>query len=179
MHVTEECAFDWFKILICRAVSHKVEVNGAAIHYDKIGHGKHHVLLLPGALGMSATPSKVCRSTQSSECVRHASWARLFAWSPNICATGGPRLSPPPRLVKIKHQEVFFRCSFVAGSSRTDFPNQIAHFNRDLLTVFAWDPRGYGLSIPPERTWDNFLHRDANDALGLMKVCVAPEFAPH
>ena len=42
--------------------------------------------------------------------------------------------------------------------------------NRDLFTVIAWDPRGYGKSIPPERTWENFFERDANDATTLMKV---------
>ena len=42
--------------------------------------------------------------------------------------------------------------------------------NRDLFTVIAWDPRGYGNSIPPERTWENFFERDANDATTLMKV---------
>ena len=42
--------------------------------------------------------------------------------------------------------------------------------NRDLFTVIAWDPRWYGKSIPPERTWENFFERDANDATTLMKV---------
>ena len=36
--------------------------------------------------------------------------------------------------------------------------------------MIAWDPRGYGKSIPPERTWENFFERDANDATMLMKV---------
>ena len=32
-------------------MSHKVEVNGAEIHYEQVGTGKNIVLLLPGALG--------------------------------------------------------------------------------------------------------------------------------
>ena len=48
--------------------------------------------------------------------------------------------------------------------------SQLDRLNRDLLTIVAWDPRGYGRSIPPERTWDNFFEHDALDAAALMKV---------
>ena len=64
----------------------------------------------------------------------------------------------------------FFSKRFFLGAGKTDFPYQIGGLNRDLFTIFAWDPRGYGQSIPPERTWDNFFERDAKDALALMKV---------
>ena len=48
-----EYSFWLLFVSVTRAVSsHKVEVNGAEIHYDKCGYGKKNVLLLPGALGM-------------------------------------------------------------------------------------------------------------------------------
>ena len=44
--------------------SHKVEVNGANLHYLKAGVGNHHVLLLPGALGKHfACKIEYCRMT--------------------------------------------------------------------------------------------------------------------
>lgn len=48
------------------------------------------------------------------------------------------------------------------GSSRTDFGPQLDKLNRQLFTIIAWDPPGYGFSRPPERTFPfDFYHRDA------------------
>ena len=60
--------------------------------------------------------------------------------------------------------------SFLSGCAKTDFPHQLKDLNRDLFTIYAMDPRGYGDSIPPERTWENFFERDAMDAAALMQV---------
>lgn len=38
-----------------QTISSKQQVNGVDIHYEKVGDGKHPVLLLPGALGCSRT----------------------------------------------------------------------------------------------------------------------------
>jgi valacyclovir hydrolase len=55
------------------------------------------------------------------------------------------------------------------GCARTDFIHQLEGMNKDLFTVVALDPRGYGLSIPPERDWpDNYLLQDAEDAAQFM-----------
>ncbi|XP_078337615.1 serine hydrolase BPHL-like isoform X2 [Crassostrea virginica] len=65
------------------------------------------------------------------------------------------------------------------GSSRTDFSKQLSDLNKRDYTLIAFDPRGYGKSIPPKRTWPlEFLQRDADDAnslcmkLGLKTVSV-------
>lgn len=58
-----------------------------------------------------------------------------------------------------------------AGSSQTDFGPQLKMMNKEKYTIFAFDPRGYGLSIPPERDWPlEYLQRDAEDAVEMMKV---------
>ena len=55
------------------------------------------------------------------------------------------------------------------GSTRTDFGPQLDHLKEDF-TVIAFDPRGYGKSIPPKRDFPlDFFHRDADDAVGLMQ----------
>lgn len=54
------------------------------------------------------------------------------------------------------------------GSSRTDFSKQLSDFDKKEYTLVAFDPRGYGKSIPPTRTWPlEFLQRDADDVNGL------------
>ena len=59
----------------------------------------------------------------------------------------------------------------ISGSSQTDFAPQLEKLNKEKYTVYAFDPRGYGRSIPPERDWPLlFLQRDAEDAVTLMKV---------
>ncbi|KAK2152510.1 hypothetical protein LSH36_326g04055 [Paralvinella palmiformis] len=87
--------------------SNIVDVDGRKIHCEETGSGKHHVLLMPGAL----------------------------------------------------------------GSSITDFMPQLRNFNKDMFSLIAWDPPGYGKSYPPSREWvDNFLHEDAKIAARLMEV---------
>ncbi|GAB6027788.1 hypothetical protein CHUAL_002022 [Chamberlinius hualienensis] len=84
-----------------------IEIKDQTIHYEKVGSGKHHVFLMPGAL----------------------------------------------------------------GSSRSDFSIQLEKLNRDKFTLIAWDPPGYGLSRPPDRTFPiDFFHRDAKMAAELLKT---------
>ena len=60
---------------------------------------------------------------------------------------------------------------FLSGNTRTDFAPQLEKLNKEKYTVYAFDPRGYGGSIPPKRDWPlQFLQRDAEDAVALMKV---------
>ena len=54
------------------------------------------------------------------------------------------------------------------GSTRSDFGPQLEGLQKDF-TVISFDPRGYGKSIPPERTFPkDFYHKDAEDAAELM-----------
>ncbi|XP_014666243.1 PREDICTED: valacyclovir hydrolase-like isoform X3 [Priapulus caudatus] len=55
------------------------------------------------------------------------------------------------------------------GSGSSDFGPQLEKLDGSLFTIIAWDPRGYGKSIPPARDFPlDFFHRDASDATGLM-----------
>ena len=55
------------------------------------------------------------------------------------------------------------------GATRTDFGPQLEQL-KENFTVIAFDPRGYGKSIPPTRDFPlDFYHRDADDAVGLME----------
>lgn len=55
------------------------------------------------------------------------------------------------------------------GTTQSDFGPQLRGLSKDF-TVVAFDPRGYGKSIPPKRDFPpDFFHRDANDAAELMK----------
>ncbi|XP_029446408.1 valacyclovir hydrolase [Rhinatrema bivittatum] len=59
----------------------------------------------------------------------------------------------------------------VLGSSQTDFGPQLKSLNKARFTVVAWDPRGYGRSIPPNRDFPpDFFQRDAKDAIDLMQA---------
>ena len=56
------------------------------------------------------------------------------------------------------------------GSTQSDFGPQLKGL-RDEFTVIAFDPRGYGKSIPPKRDFPaDFFVRDANDAAALMET---------
>ncbi|XP_071469744.1 valacyclovir hydrolase isoform X3 [Marmota flaviventris] len=58
-----------------------------------------------------------------------------------------------------------------SGSGETDFAPQLKSLNKNLFTVVAWDPRGYGHSRPPDRDFPvDFFERDAKDAIDLMKT---------
>ncbi|XP_061390464.1 valacyclovir hydrolase-like [Musca vetustissima] len=66
------------------------------------------------------------------------------------------------------------------GSAWTDFKPQIEQLPKLLpnYTVIAWDPPGYGKSIPPKRQWGlDFFHNDASCALDLMKALNRPKFS--
>ena len=59
----------------------------------------------------------------------------------------------------------------LVGSGETDFGPQIEALNKKLFTVVAWYPQSYGRSRPPDRDFPRgFFERDAEDAIGLMKV---------
>ena len=60
----------------------------------------------------------------------------------------------------------------LTGSGTTDFQPQLNNINKDMFTLIAWDPRGYGKSQESPRDWvAHFLERDAHDAAKLMHVC--------
>uniref|UniRef100_D3TLG8 Putative hydrolase n=1 Tax=Glossina morsitans morsitans TaxID=37546 RepID=D3TLG8_GLOMM len=66
------------------------------------------------------------------------------------------------------------------GSSWTDFKPQIEQLPELLpnYTVIAWDPPGYGKSIPPKRNFDlDFFQNDARQAVQLMKTLNRPKFS--
>ncbi|KAG9479311.1 hypothetical protein GDO78_012793, partial [Eleutherodactylus coqui] len=57
------------------------------------------------------------------------------------------------------------------GCSQTDFGPQLKFLNKESFTLIGWDPRGYGLSIPPARDYPaDFFSRDAKDAVDLMQA---------
>ncbi|XP_046549490.1 valacyclovir hydrolase-like isoform X2 [Haliotis rubra] len=64
------------------------------------------------------------------------------------------------------------------GGSMTDFNCQLEKMNPEKFTIFGFDPRGYGRSIPPERDWPiNFRHRDAEDAVAVMNTLGQKKFS--
>ncbi|XP_042695701.1 valacyclovir hydrolase isoform X2 [Centrocercus urophasianus] len=64
------------------------------------------------------------------------------------------------------------------GSGQTDFGPQLKSMNKQLFTVVAWDPRGYGQSIPPSRDFPpDFFERDAKDAVDLMQALKFKKFS--
>lgn len=69
------------------------------------------------------------------------------------------------------------------GSARSDFAPQLEYFGRQEsgFTVVAFDPRGYGSSRPPERSFhtepEHFLATDGHDAHLLMKALGFTEFS--
>ncbi|XP_068092918.1 valacyclovir hydrolase isoform X2 [Hyperolius riggenbachi] len=64
------------------------------------------------------------------------------------------------------------------GCGQTDFGPQMKQLNKDKFTVVAWDPRGYGLSIPPHRDYPiDFFERDAKDAVQLMQALEFQKFS--
>ncbi|XP_066479150.1 valacyclovir hydrolase [Tiliqua scincoides] len=64
------------------------------------------------------------------------------------------------------------------GSCQTDFGPQLKSMNKQLFTIIAWDPRGYGKSIPPDRDFPpDFFERDAKDAVDLMQALKFKKFS--
>ncbi|NXR13848.1 BPHL hydrolase, partial [Semnornis frantzii] len=64
------------------------------------------------------------------------------------------------------------------GSGQTDFGPQLKSMNKQLFTIVAWDPRGYGKSIPPSRDFPpDFFERDAKDAVDLMQALKFKKFS--
>ena len=69
------------------------------------------------------------------------------------------------------------------GTAVSDFAPQLEYFGRkdSGYTVVAYDPRGYGNSRPPSRTFhtepEHFLKSDAYDAYNLMKVLGFSDFS--
>ena len=63
--------------------------------------------------------------------------------------------------------------TFFSGSAFTDFRPQIENLPKLIpdLRIIAWDPPGYGKSIPPERKFNlNFLEDDADSVKELMET---------
>ncbi|XP_077789438.1 serine hydrolase BPHL isoform X2 [Podarcis muralis] len=64
------------------------------------------------------------------------------------------------------------------GSGQTDFGPQLKSMNKQQFTLVAWDPRGYGKSIPPLRDFPaDFFERDAKDAVDLMQALKFKKFS--
>ncbi len=69
------------------------------------------------------------------------------------------------------------------GSAQTDFSPQLEHFGRQDsgFTIVAFDPRGYGSSRPPGRSFhiepEHFLATDGHDGYQLMKSLGFTEFS--
>ncbi|XP_019377553.1 PREDICTED: valacyclovir hydrolase isoform X1 [Gavialis gangeticus] len=64
------------------------------------------------------------------------------------------------------------------GCGQTDFGPQLKSLNKQLFTIIAWDPRGYGRSIPPPRDFPpDFFERDAKDAVDLMQALTFKKFS--
>lgn len=66
------------------------------------------------------------------------------------------------------------------GAAFTDFKPQIDKLPQLLpnYTIIAWDPPGYGKSIPPKRTFPlDFFHRDAAVANELMQTLDFPKYS--
>ncbi|KAE8597799.1 hypothetical protein XENTR_v10016602 [Xenopus tropicalis] len=66
----------------------------------------------------------------------------------------------------------------VLGSGQTDFGPQLKSLDKEAFTIIAWDPRGYGYSIPPSRDYPlDFFERDAKDAVDLMQALNFKKFS--
>lgn len=67
----------------------------------------------------------------------------------------------------------------LSGSALTDFKPQIENLPKLMpdFKIIAWDPPGYGKSIPPERHFSkDFLERDADCLKELMDVLNVPSY---
>ena len=63
------------------------------------------------------------------------------------------------------------------GTADTDFAPQLRDL-ADTMQVVSYDPRGYGKSQPPERTFPlDFYQRDADDAAALMAALGHEKYA--
>ncbi|XP_072167940.1 valacyclovir hydrolase-like [Diadema setosum] len=57
------------------------------------------------------------------------------------------------------------------ASIRSSFQPQLDTLDREIFTLVAFDPRGYGWSRPPRRDFpEDFLLRDARDGRELMRA---------
>lgn len=66
------------------------------------------------------------------------------------------------------------------GSAWTDFKPQIEQLPKLLPdhTIIAWDPPGYGKSVPPQRKFGlEFFREDAEAAVNLMRALNRPRFS--
>ncbi|KAH8243605.1 hypothetical protein KR032_008762 [Drosophila birchii] len=66
------------------------------------------------------------------------------------------------------------------GSAWTDFKPQIEQLPKLLPghTIVAWDPPGYGKSVPPQRKFGlEFFREDAQAAVDLMRALDRPKFS--
>ena len=64
------------------------------------------------------------------------------------------------------------------GTAWTDFRPQLENLSSAKRVVVSYDPRGYGRSRPPSRTFPiDFYHIDAEDAAGVMAALGYPRYA--
>ncbi|KAJ8719180.1 hypothetical protein PYW07_016736 [Mythimna separata] len=64
------------------------------------------------------------------------------------------------------------------GTIWTEGKPQVEGFNREKITLVAWDPPGYGKSRPPEKTFTtDFYEKDADAAYEFMKALKIPKFS--
>lgn len=69
---------------------------------------------------------------------------------------------------------------FIEGSAFTDFKPQIENLPKLLpdFNIIAWDPPGYGKSIPPQKQFTtDFLEKDATTVKELMDVLGVSKFS--
>lgn len=72
-----------------------------------------------------------------------------------------------------------FKNIFILGSAFTDFRPQIENLPKLLpnFKILAWDPVGYGKSIPPARNFTlDFLEKDADALKNLLDVLEIPSY---
>jgi len=100
-----------------------------------------------------------------------------LSWSRTLFASLPDRLDGAPLKIHYetsgKGEHPVLLLPGALGSARTDFAPQLDLMKDDVnLGLVAWDPRGYGNSRPPDRTFPSareFFAQDADDAVALMK----------
>ncbi|KAF7246051.1 Valacyclovir hydrolase [Varanus komodoensis] len=82
----------------------------------------------------------------------------------------------PIQSLKVSVYGSSFSRNIIGG--QTDFGPQLKSLSKQHFTLVAWDPRGYGKSIPPDRDFPpDFFERDAKDAVDLMQALKFKKFS--
>ncbi|KAG8133267.1 hypothetical protein E2320_011074, partial [Naja naja] len=105
-------------------------------------------------------------------CEKEGKWLGPPAHRFGGCGTSSPTSPALPRWQRSRDRRL------PIGSGQTDFGPQLKNMNKEIFTVVAWDPRGYGKSIPPVRDFPlDFFERDAKDAVDLMQALKFQKFS--